>query len=226
MIAIVVPAHNEEAVLAGCLESLDVAALHPRLRGEPASIIVVLDDCQDRSEDIAREYGATIVKSAARCVGRARAAGTEYALRAGARWIACTDADSHVPADWLVAQLAHGADVVCGTVLIDDWSSHPVEVRSRYELAYTFIDGHRHIHGANLGFNPSAYRRAGGFPALRFGEDVAFVEAAERSGAAIAWVSQPSVRTDARTDFRAPHGFGAYLLSLGDFEPCTASRAA
>ena len=33
----------------------------------------------------------------------------------------------------------------------------------------------RHIHGANLGISAAAYRAAGGFAALKLGEDVALV---------------------------------------------------
>lgn len=224
MIAVVIPAHNEEDLLPDCLRSIRHAARDPALR-EPVLAIVVLDDCTDRSEEIARRAGATVLKTGTRCVGRARSAGCDFAVRQGARWMACTDADSRVPGDWLSRQLRHRADLVCGIVAVADWSMHSAATRLRYDLAYTSTDGHRHIHGANLGFSARLYRAAGGFPPLCTGEDVAFVEAAEKIRAHIAWVADPCVLTAARLDYRAPLGFGAYLQGLTKNPPLLARVA-
>ncbi len=102
--------------------------------------------------------------------------------RPGARWLSCTDADSRVPEDWLVAQLALGADAVCGTVTVDRWSEgFEPQARIRYHDAYQDSDGHRHIHGANLGISAAAYVRAGGFEALACHEDVQLVRQLQRS---------------------------------------------
>ena len=56
-----------------------------------------------------------------------------------------------------------------------------------------------------------AYQRAGGFEPLACSEDVALVEALQRSGATIAWSAAPRVMTSARTDARARGGFGDTL---------------
>ena len=84
-------------------------------------------------------------------------------------------------------------------------------MRRHYDATYMDADGHRHIHGANLGVSADAYRRVGGFRPLASSEDVALVEALQNSGASIAWSAAPRVVTSARRNFRAPLGFGATL---------------
>lgn len=211
MIGIVVPAHNEEAHIGACLQSLLAAARWPALQGEDVLIVVALDTCSDATERSARRLGVATVAVEARNVGAARAAGAALALRAGARWLGFTDADSTVAPDWVHAQLAQGCDAVCGTVTVADWSSYANHTRTLYDTHYTDADGHRHIHGANLGVSGSAYRAVGGFPALASSEDVALVRALQAHGASIAWSSAPRVVTSARRRFKAPDGFGATL---------------
>ena len=102
---------------------------------------------------------------------------------------------------------------MCGTVTVD-WSGHRPSLQRRYEKHYSDADGHRHVHGANLGVSSSAYVKAGGFKPLAFDEDVALVDALRTTGATIAWSAAPRVRTSARLEPRAPLGFGAYLRLL------------
>jgi glycosyltransferase involved in cell wall biosynthesis len=156
-----------------------------------------------------------IIVVASRNVGAARAAGAAQLLALGARWLAFSDADTRVSPGWLAAQLALDVDVVCGTVAVDDWSPHLGDadaLRRHFRRSYTDADGHRHIHGANLGVSASAYVRAGGFEPLACSEDVALVAALERCGARFAWSSAPRVITSARQNARASGGFGDTLL--------------
>ncbi|ROL77104.1 glycosyl transferase [Pseudomonas protegens] len=218
MIGVVIPAHNEEQLLADCLRCALKAASHPGLN-EEVSIVVVLDSCSDRSLSITRQFAVQHLQMQVRNVGRARAAGAQLLLQAGARWLSCTDADSRVPDDWLVAQLALGADAVCGTVTVDRWSEgFAPQAQIRYRNAYQAGDGHRHIHGANLGISAAAYVRAGGFEALACHEDVQLVRQLQRCGASIAWSEHPQVITSGRLNARAKGGFGDYLQSLT--QPC------
>jgi glycosyltransferase involved in cell wall biosynthesis len=214
MLSIVIPAHNEAAYLGACLRSVALAAGHEQLAGEEVRVIVVADSCRDATETIARKAGAQVVRVWRRNVGRARAVGCRLALAQGARWLAFTDADSVVAPDWLVRQLALGCDAVCGTVEVADWSAFGDEIRRDFDTTYQDRDGHRHIHGANLGVSAEAYQRAGGFAPLRSSEDVALVHALEAAGARIAWSAAPRVATSARRDARAPEGFGAALLRV------------
>ncbi|CAM2159030.1 Glycosyl transferase family 2 (plasmid) [Pararobbsia alpina] len=212
MLGVVIPAHNESHTIGACVRAVASAISHRQLGGEDARIVVVADACTDDTARLASESGAEVVDMVARNVGMARAAGARHLLSLGARWLAFTDADTIVSPDWLVQQLALRVDVVCGVVQIDDWSAHPETTRNHFNRTYFPIDGHRHIHGANLGVSARAYALAGGFEPLHSSEDVALIRALERTGATIAWSAAPGVTTSARREFRAPNGFGATLL--------------
>ncbi|GIF20119.1 glycosyltransferase involved in cell wall biosynthesis [Actinoplanes tereljensis] len=210
-VAVIVPAHDEQALLPACLNAL---------RAVGARLIVVADGCTDDTALVAAAGGADVVTIEERNVGRARAAGVAEALRGGALWLATTDADSRVPPNWLEWQLGHaraGADLVAGTVEVDDWSGWPGPMPSRYERRYReLVAGarHGHIHGANLGFRASAYLAAGGFPELPSDEDRGLVARIRATGGRVVTDAGCPVRTSARTDGRAPHGFAAHLRNL------------
>ena len=213
MIGVIVPAHNEEALIGRCLSALNVAASHPDLNGEEVRVLVVLDACTDATAARAALL-AQVLPIEARNVGVARAAGAAAAIAQGARWLAFTDADSEVAPCWLARQLAFGADAVCGVVAVDDWGEHSATARDAYEDHYVDAENHSHVHGANLGVSTEAYLRAGGFPPLRSSEDVALVRRLSAIGATIARTSTVRVRTSARRVARAPEGFADFLCRL------------
>lgn len=228
MIGVVVPAHDEEALLPACLDALRVAGTHPLLRGEAVRVLVVLDCCSDDTSTVVEAAAVDSLTIAQRNVGKARAAGADRLLQAGARWLAFTDADTRVAPDWLVAQLEAGAPVVCGTIGIDEWNLHPPALGARFVSQYQDRDGHRHVHGANLGLSRDAYLAVGGFPPLPVHEDRDLVAALQRAGISIAWSARPRVWTSTRTTARAPDGFAgalrAHYAELGlapDFEPAS-----
>lgn len=214
LLAIIIPANNEEEAIGECLQSVSAAAQHPGLDGEDVLTIVVLDACTDGTAHIAHQAGALTLSVQARNVGMARAAGARLALARGARWLAFTDADTTVAPDWLHEQMSLRSDAVCGTVSVLDWGVYGEPMRRHFHATYTDADGHQHIHGANLGVSAEAYHRAGGFEPLASSEDVALVKALQAAGARIAWSAAPRVVTSARKMFRAPGGFGATLLGL------------
>lgn len=222
MIAVVVPVHDEAETLDRCLASVQQAAAHPLLAGEPVLVVVVLDRCHDTSAEITARRGVAAVVIEAGNVGAARAAGAEHAIGAGARWLAFTDGDSAVAPDWLVAQLALDADAVCGTVTVDDWTGLSYTARRCHEVTYRDSDGHRHVHGANLGVSTAAYRAVGGFRPLATGEDIALVGAIEATGLRIGWSARPRVTTSARLRGRAPAGFAEHLAAYGAMFPLAA----
>jgi glycosyltransferase involved in cell wall biosynthesis len=229
VIGVVIPAHNECERIGAALAAVQLAAAHPALCGEAVQVVVVLDSCSDGTEAVAARLGAVCLVLDARNVGVARARGAECCIEAGARWLAFTDADTVVSPDWLVMQLAEQADAVCGCVVVGDWHTHGADgergerARALFDSRYTHADGHRHVHGANLGVATEAYRRAGGFAPLACSEDVALVDALAATGARIAWSAGPRVTTSARTDARARGGFGDTLLAMvASLAPVTA----
>src|ERR1700712_4200269 len=74
---VVVPAHNERAHLPRCLRALTTAAICLPV---PVLTVVVLDACDDGSDDLAGQFGQDVhfVSVDAANVGAARAAGFEY----------------------------------------------------------------------------------------------------------------------------------------------------
>jgi len=110
MIGVCIPAHDEATDIGACLASVKEAARH--VTNEPVRIVVVADACSDDTAAIARFAGCDVLSLDLRCVGAARAAGAEYLLGLGARWMCCTDADTRVPPQWITVQLACGSDAV------------------------------------------------------------------------------------------------------------------
>lgn len=213
MIGVIVPAHNEETLIAACLNSVRIAASSELLSGETVKVFVALDRCQDNTGRIATALGAELVAGDGN-VGVARAAAARAAISAGARWIASTDADSRVPPDWLCAQLACGADAFCGVVSVQNWEDYGPRVQTAFHAGAVHRQGHPHVHGANLGVNAEWYDRSGGFLPLPAHEDVALINALVAVRARIARLPQPAVFTSARRNARASDGFGDYLRQL------------
>ncbi|MEW2070823.1 glycosyltransferase [Streptomyces sp. NPDC007346] len=224
-VAVVIPAHDEEALLPAALAAVGRAARHPGLAATRVLTVVVADDCRDRTSAVARDAGASVVATGYRNPGRARAAGVGHALaRAGAAtpvtWIATTDADSVVPHDWLVHQLAgarEGWQAVVGTVVLPSTSPLAVPHRIRYEATRPPKGApwaHPHVHGANLGVSTAAYLDVGGFPPLATGEDHALVEALEHRGHRVLRTARCPVLTSPRLQARARGGFGDHLAAM------------
>ena len=225
-VAVVVPARDEEELLPACLESVAQAqeVLLDALPDVLTRTFVVLDVCRDgTAEVVAGRPDVVAVPSLAGNVGAARALGVgaaaEWAagLVRGPLWIASTDADSVVPARWLLAQVelaASGRDLVVGTVAPRPVDLDP-DVLAAWHARHSSADGHEHVHGANLGFSLDAYDRVGGFAPLAVHEDVELVAAMRRAG--VDWVATGviSVTTSGRRTGRAPHGFAGYLEGLG-----------
>lgn len=215
---VTVPVHDEEALLPECLAALHAAGAETDL---PVDVVVVLDDCSDGSAQAARSSGFRVLEVTERAVGAARAAGIRAGLalhddEPGAVWIACTDADTVVPAHWLRAQRAladGGADLVLGTVQPD-----PRDLSERQLAAWraTRVPGrpNGHVHGANLGIRADAYLRAGGFAPLVEHEDVDLVERLRADPRVVVRASEETdVVTSGRTVGRTPGGYAGYLLA-------------
>lgn len=80
MIGILIPAHNEQDLLAQCLQAALTAARHPELNGEAVKVTLVLDSCSDGSADIAANYDIKVLQIKARNVGIARGTGAQWLL--------------------------------------------------------------------------------------------------------------------------------------------------
>lgn len=91
-VSVVIPAYNEEKYIGKCLQSI------LNQTEKPDEIIVVDNNCTDRTVEIAQKLGARIVKEKTKGITAARNAGFEAAKY---EIIARTDADTIVPDDWI-----------------------------------------------------------------------------------------------------------------------------
>ena len=112
------PAHNEQAYINACLNHLYVAGNNTPL---PVITLVVLDTCTDATKMIVTARNIQHVECQSKQVGIARHLGVTRLIEMGCDWIACTDADTIVPVDWLSKQLTllsqrPDTDMICGGV--------------------------------------------------------------------------------------------------------------
>jgi glycosyltransferase involved in cell wall biosynthesis len=226
-LCVVIPAHNEQRLLEKCLHTLHRARreLCRHLPQITCRIVVVADACNDRTADIATEMGATIVTAQHRNVGAARRDGVDTAIAQSASpverlWLASTDADCQVPSGWLAhfaAAAASGYHLVAGMVC-PTAELGAAELRA-WQVRHPYVEGHPHIHGANLGVRADVYSRLGGWSPLQTGEDVELVTRAEQHpGLHILRSARFPVLTSARRVGRAPAGFADYLSTLREID--------
>ncbi len=230
-VVVVIPVHDEERHLGACLISVLHSLAHPEVRHLRSVVVVALDACRDGSAAIAERLlrpTDVIVEVERRNVGVARAIGTERGLAGigldpSRVWLAHTDADCEVPADWVAGHLAVSptADGVAGVVRVRDWTPHLASTRLRFEHSYREpLDGpHPHVHGANLGVRASAYVDVGGFPPLACSEDHALWHALRSGGHPVVATRRIWVATSARRQSRAAGGFADTLLALEGERP-------
>jgi glycosyltransferase involved in cell wall biosynthesis len=112
--SIIIPARDEERWIGRCLESIQIAAA--KYSGQ-IEVIVVLNRCSDRTEEISRAFGARIVREDAKNLARIRNAGARLAV---GEVLVTIDADSRMSRNALVAidrALSSGTTVGGGTVI-------------------------------------------------------------------------------------------------------------
>ena len=90
--SVVVPAFNEERLLAGSLAAIRQAMRAFDEAGWASELIVCDNNSSDRTAEIARAAGATVVFEPVNQIARARNAG---AARASGDWLVFVDADSY-----------------------------------------------------------------------------------------------------------------------------------
>lgn len=228
-VAVVVPAADEQERIAICLQSIERARrrlLDSELRVDRVDVIVVLDDCRDDTPAIVARFAARhcvhAITSTARRVGAARRRGALRAIAtlapAERLWLANTDADSTVPADWLTRMVAianTGIDVVLGTVV--PGTELPRALRAAWLAQHHLREGHPHVHGANFGIRADTYLVLGGWRAdLASDEDIDLARRACEANSRIMRTATIPVTTSARMVGRAPDGFSSYLRHLRD----------
>jgi glycosyltransferase involved in cell wall biosynthesis len=215
----VIPASNEQKTIEKCLRSV-LASAASCARCETFWIVVVADCCTDQTVAIARRVltgNGTVIECMEHSPGSARRIGARAVLEhfdgldPARIWLANTDADTHVPANWLSTHLAladSNASAVAGIVELDPEELRP-EVARLYKRTYKLArDGtHTHVHGANMGVRADAYIDVGGWSDLKASEDHCLWDRLTRGGWRVQSPTASVVLTSGRLRGRAQGGF-------------------
>jgi glycosyltransferase involved in cell wall biosynthesis len=167
--SVIIPARNEELFIAGCLQSIRVAAASYVGQVE---VIVVLNRCTDKTEEIAHSFGARTIRDDARNLAKIRNAGTRSA---SGRILVTIDADSAMSPGTLMAidqALTSGTTVGGGTLIRPDRTSLGIQVTLLLFRLFLFIS---QLSGGLFWCSREDFAAIGGFnEGLVSGEDVDF----------------------------------------------------
>jgi glycosyltransferase involved in cell wall biosynthesis len=176
-ISVVIPARNEEALLPRCLASIDRAQ---ETLGEPIEVIVVLNRCTDRTEEIARAYGAQVTSEDRKNLSAIRNAGVKTAR---APVVVTIDADSVIsPQTFVLAlrALTRPHIIGGGTVILPERWSLGIALTGLYLLPIALWYG---ISGGLFFCRTYDFWAIGGFnEALSSAEDIDFARRLKAHG--------------------------------------------
>jgi glycosyltransferase involved in cell wall biosynthesis len=192
LVSIIVPAHNEEALLGGTLAALGDAGA---ALGEPHEILVVDDTSTDRTAEIARAHGARVVTVGVHQIAAARNAG---ARAAHGRFLVFVDADTIVPPRVLRAAIDALRDGAAGGGSSAVFEPSAPRWAKRAIAVAAFVMRHaRWAPGCFFFAERAAFERAGGFDERYFAsEEIHLSRAMKRVGRFV--VLRESVVTSAR----------------------------
>ncbi len=156
-VSVVVPAFNEERLLAGSL-----AAIRAAMQVfEQAELIVCDNNSTDRTAEIARAAGAKVVFEPVNQIARARNAG---AAQASGDWLVFVDADSYPTKELFreTAKAIQGGRCLAGGATVSLESTDPA-IRF-WVAAWNFLSRRaRWAAGSFIFCEAAAFRRLGGF---------------------------------------------------------------
>lgn len=257
---VIIPAKDEAENLPATLAAL---AAQTTLDGQPLppafyEVLILANNCTDATAAVARRVaarwphltvhvGEVALPAAEAHVGKARRLLMDEACRRlemsgnPIGFIASTDADTCVAANWLAAtaaELAAGADAVGGRILMADPPAVPCPLRrcqlqdATYHLLRTrlesFLDPvatdpwprhHQHF-GASLALTTAAYRRVGGLPVVPYLEDEALCQALYHHDLRLRHSPCIRVYTSGRQQGRVAVGLSWQLRQWAELQEC------
>jgi glycosyltransferase involved in cell wall biosynthesis len=208
--SVLVPAHNEEACIGACLASIEAAAQpYPR----DVETIVAVNRCTDRTEAIALDRGAAIVREDARNLARIR----NGAARAACGEILVTiDADSTMSANMLSEidrALARGDSIGGGVPLIPERVSLGIGLTFVILAPYALL--RYRVSGGLFWCHRKDFEAIGGFDeTMVSGEDLDFALRLKAYGRACGKPFRTLWRASIRTSCRKFDRFGEWYLLL------------
>ncbi len=200
-ILVIVPAYNEEKLIAGSLRSIQQAAAAFASRQWETEIIVCDNNSSDATAALARAAGARVVFEPVNQIGRARNTG---AAAAGGDWFVFVDADSHPTAELfaeVAAQIESGRCLAGGcTVRMDERNLVADAGTGLWNLVSRVA---KWAAGSFIFCQAEAFRKVGGFSADLFAsEEIDFSRRlkalARRSGKKMVILHRHPLLTSAR----------------------------
>lgn len=172
-LSFVVPAFNEEKLIDFCLDAISQSIAANRKFNFSSEIIVVDNNSTDRTAEIAKNAGATVVFEPVNQISRARNVG---AAASTGDWLVFVDADSELnPAllTDLLALIGTNDHVGCGSVFemsdVPIWGRPFLSIWARISVTFNLAAG------SFLACNAPAFRLLGGFSEeLYVAEEVEF----------------------------------------------------
>ncbi|MFO1477868.1 MAG: glycosyltransferase [Verrucomicrobiota bacterium] len=170
-ISVVVPAFNEERLIAGTLAAIEPGLDAFRRRCWEVERIVCDNNSTDATAAIARAAGATVVFEPVNQIARARNRGAEAAT---GDWIVFIDADTHPPAalfEDVAAAIESGRCIAGGaTIRLDGHYPRAAAITAGWNWVSRTA---RWFAGSFVFCDAKAFREAGGFSARLFaGEEI------------------------------------------------------
>jgi len=246
LVDVAVVAHNEQAQIERCLDSLLNQSAYAEIRS-----IVVIDNCSTDStaDRIVRFFKShadvkwSFYQTNKNALGDSR----NFALNQvdGSRWICYVDADSVLPVDWLASHIENYQTLeVQYPNLCAVGGGNRLPQRGLLEkiinIALGSFFGHggsaqgqipgiaeekNHIPTANGMFKVSALKQVGGVASMQVGEDFDLGVRLRRAGFKLFLCPKPTCENDCidnlwgwfRRMFRFSHFGGAYSLAKGHF---------
>ena len=237
MACVVVPARDEEDLVAACLRAL---ATQVRVEPREYEVLLVLDRCTDATAERAREVAGAhpqlrlhLLDGPGLGSGHARRAGMEAAcerltgLGRPQGLIASSDADTVVARDWLAAQLdaaERGALAIGGHIELDGGSPphlvrwHAARGRTRHQKILADPDRlgtaeHWQFSGASLALTAETYARVGGLEPRATLEDERLEQILREQNIPIERLLSVRATTSARLNGRASQGLAHDLAA-------------
>jgi glycosyltransferase involved in cell wall biosynthesis len=209
MISFIIPAHNEERWIGGCLESIHVTMANV---SESYEVIVVDDASTDSTNEIATKMGARTLRVELRKISAVRNVGARMAI---GNVFFFVDADTRANERAVSAAIAAMRAGAAGGGCVPDLDGRvPFWARIIHFAACSAGRLIRLVGGCFLFCTREVYNKVGGFSeSLYAGEDIAFVRAIKKVGRFV--VPKPTVVTSARKlDIAGPCEVLGLLLKI------------
>ena len=151
-LSMVIPAFNEERLIARCLQSIAASLVANPRPGFTSEIIVVDNNSTDNTAALARQAGAQVVFEPINQIGRARNTGAAVAT---GDWLLFVDADSVLNPGLLadiLRLIEDGKSVGCGSTLhmhgLPWWANWTLQLWTGASILFRWAAGARPCVGA------------------------------------------------------------------------------